>query len=71
MASNAKWRERLIEALKVGDLAFWKSNNGYLGTQEIKDLEDLYLPKSKPAAAPKAAKAAKATKASKTKKSSE
>ena len=46
MASNAKWRERLIEALKVGDLA-WKSNNGYLGTQEIKDLEDLYLPKSK------------------------
>ncbi len=45
MASNAKWRDRLVESLQNGDLDFWRSNNGYLNSQEIAALESLYLDK--------------------------
>ena len=52
MASNAKWRERLTDAIATGDLAYWNNNKGFLSPGDQALLEDKYLPKTQ-AVAPK------------------
>lgn len=56
MASNAKWRERLVAALAGGDLTYWNNNKGFLSPSDQLVLEEQYLPKPEPkVVAPKAA----------------
>ena len=44
MASNAKWRERLTDAIASGDLTYWNNNKGFLSPGDQALLEDKYLP---------------------------
>jgi len=64
MASNAKWRSRLIEALKKGEMLFWNHNKGFLDPLDALTLEAKYGPRAvdppAPAPAPKAKKPSKA-----------
>ena len=46
MASNAKWRERLADAIASGDLAYWNNNKGFLSPEDQALLQDKYLPKT-------------------------
>jgi hypothetical protein len=46
MASNAKWIERLTDAITSGDLTYWNNNKGFLSPGDQALLEDKYLPKA-------------------------